>query len=120
MVKKEFKDFTAKVKDADGDEQESTVRARISKGDESVNALGGVRAVNKGDVIIERPDSPGTYDVLTADQWKDTGYSGGNSASAPEPGTSEPAPTQRTTGVSSGTQSSNPTANAGAKSGGNN
>lgn len=84
MAKKQFKDFTATVKDADGDEQESTVKARVSDGDESVNTIAGVQSVNKGDVVIQRDDSPGTFDVLSADAWKETGYGKGSSLD-PEP-----------------------------------
>lgn len=71
----EFEEFTAKIKDDDGDRHESKVRAakvtRETAGD--VLTRTGVIAVKAGDVVVET-DRPGVYDVHSEKTWKESGY----------------------------------------------
>lgn len=83
----EFKEH----KGATDNGEESTVRAATVGDDDAgsdVNVIGGVRTLNKNDVVVER-DRPGFYDVFTPDEWKNTGY-GGSSESAETGTASEP------------------------------
>ena len=61
---------TGKVKDADG-----------NNGPDVVRTLDGERTLNAGDVVIEKPDQPGTYDVVSKDGWADLDWSGESSDS---------------------------------------
>lgn len=71
-----FSDRTATTTDDDGDDHTHTVRAatvsKETKG-RTVTTRAGARQVNEGDVVIE--SGPGTYDVLSKDEWDTTGYS---------------------------------------------
>ncbi len=86
----DFKDYTAQVKDRDGDNHESTVRAAIVDNDTAFivieDAAGakqkvprevvtptGSRRVQPGDVLVET-DRAGVYDYVTGEGWADTGY----------------------------------------------
>lgn len=60
----EVKEYTAK---------DSTVRARVSEGDETVMTPGGPRNVDKGEYVVST-ENPNISDVLTADEWKSTDY----------------------------------------------
>lgn len=76
-----MKRYTAKPSDdAPEGTPDSEIYARTSEGDESVRTLDGERALSKGDVVVERSDSPGTFDVLGADAWKELGWSGSDNA----------------------------------------
>ena len=55
---------TGKVKGRDGDEPDT------------VRTLDGERTVAAGDVVIEKPDQPGTFDVVSKDAWTDLGWKG--------------------------------------------
>jgi len=94
MKNLEFKDYTGVVKDADGDEHSTTVRAAVVtdetarvKNDQGnpiareVMTPTGARPVAVGDVLVET-DRPGVYDYLTADAWASTGYATGASVKA--------------------------------------
>ena len=72
----EFSDYTAKVKDRDGNESESTVSARVSKGAETVVTLTGERVLYDGDVVL-RDGASHYLDVLAAEDWAKTGYAKG-------------------------------------------
>lgn len=76
----EFRDYTARVEDSDGDPHESTVRAHVVNDDtkdrEIVTRVG-TQVVAKDHVLVET-DAPGVYDVLTPDAWKSTGYAAGD------------------------------------------
>lgn len=92
----EFKDAKTSVKDDDGDTHEHTVSAaRVTKETaREVRTRGGVRTVVAGDVLVNT-DIPDVYDVLTSDQWKDTGYSSGAAAKSEQPPTSTSATTNK-------------------------
>lgn len=79
----EFADYTAKTKDDDGDEHESTVRAHVVTKDTAgaYNTRVGSENVPEGSVLVET-DRPGVYDVHTADAWKTTGYASKSAAGA--------------------------------------
>jgi len=83
VAEKEFKDYTATYEDADGDKHKSTVRAHVvteaTAG--TVVTRTGTQDVDKGSVIVET-DRPGVYDVLSADDWKGTGYGSASNSSA--------------------------------------
>lgn len=62
---------TGSVKDADGNDTPDRVRT-----------LSGEQAVSKGDVVVEVPDRPDTYDVVPADVWGDLGWTGESNSPA--------------------------------------
>lgn len=101
----EFKNYSAKYEDADGDEHTSTVRAHVADKD-TADALGtvatrtGSHDVRKGDVLVET-DRPGVYDVHSSKSWDDIGYTEGDGASASQ-GSSEPVTTDNPTGTDQG------------------
>lgn len=76
----DWQDYTAKYKDADNDEQTSTVRAAVVTKDtanrEVRNNLGKPVTVTEGDVIVDYGD-PDRYTVHSAEEWKSAGYSKG-------------------------------------------
>lgn len=83
----EFTEYVGSANDADGDPQETTVRACIIGADEvyitdqntgnrvrrEVMTPTGARQVSEGDVFVET-DRPGVYDYLTGEAWGSTGY----------------------------------------------
>ena len=71
----DFQDFSAKVKDKDGDVHESTVRAAVVTEDTAREVVTptGARWVNPGDVVVAT-DRPDVFDVHSEDSWKATGY----------------------------------------------
>lgn len=84
----DFKEFTAKVKDNDGDEHESTVLAHVVTNDtqgRSVATRTGSYETVEGNVLVQT-DRPGVYDVLSADAWKGTGYGGAKVKQGPDKG----------------------------------
>lgn len=83
----EFKEYSAKYKDADGDEHTSTVRAHVAD-KETADILGtvlshaGPHVVRNGDVLIET-ERPHFYNVQTGKAWDEAGYVEGDGSSAP-------------------------------------
>ena len=80
----EFKDYSTKVTDEDGDEHTSTVSAHVATKEtaeilDTVLSHTGPRTVKQGDVLVktERPDF---YDIHSSKVWDELGYSEGNKA----------------------------------------
>lgn len=83
----EFTEYVGSVDDADGDPQETTVRACIIGADDvyitdpntgnrvrrEVMTQVGARQVSEGDVFVET-ERPGVYDYLTGEAWASTDY----------------------------------------------
>jgi hypothetical protein len=79
-----WQEATAKYKDDDGDEHETSVTYAEVTGDfagRQVNTLTGTTTVREGDVVVQNPgDNSGRYDVLSADVWKNS-YGGSQNVS---------------------------------------
>ena len=88
-----FSEYDAPIVDEDGDDtgDVSTVRACVLTEKTEINTRTGAQVVPKGSVVIET-DRPGTYDVLTGDQWKATGYGAENVSAASSGATGRPRP----------------------------
>jgi hypothetical protein len=72
----EFKEYNSDGSVVEDTGSEDSIRAAIVDNDETeVVTRDGSAIVNKGDVIVET-DRPGVYDVISADNWNDTGYGG--------------------------------------------
>lgn len=87
MAELEFKEYKGTGKDADGNDIESTVRAAQATEASRVTERGQTgRDVRTGEYVVET-DRPGVYDVLSEDQWNNTGY--GGSSPGPSPASTE-------------------------------
>ena len=90
----DFKEYSKKYEDADGDEHVQVIRAAVITDEDVKDSDGksqprqvvtptGARNVHPGDVIVET-ETPGVYDYLSADGWESSDYAegtdGGNSA----------------------------------------
>lgn len=85
MRELDFQEYSAKVKDEDGDEHTVVCRA-ASVDDETAKSIGevqtriGVQRLNGGDYVVET-SRPGVYDVFSAKAWENNGFQQGDSPS---------------------------------------
>lgn len=85
--KREFKDYTATVKDRDGDEHKHSVKAHVVTEDTRgvVTTRVGAQEVYPNDVLVET-SQPHVYDVHNSDAWGSTGYAEDSSDDEPDDG----------------------------------
>lgn len=84
-MKREFQEYTAVGKDANGDDVELTTRAHVVTSDTAgeVNVRGlGAQNVPAGSVLVET-DRPGVYDVITGKDWESMGLASASAVPVP-------------------------------------
>lgn len=87
MRELEFKEYSAKVTDADGDDhtvisRAAAVDAETAKSIGDVQTRIGTQRLNDGDYVVET-SRPGVYDVFSAKDWEANGFQSGDSPSGP-------------------------------------